>query len=799
MSAPARFLHPLKSPLARRLIVAILAFSSLVAGFTTLYQNHLAYQREMDALEARFRQIGSVHLRTLAESLWAVNEREVRLQLDSMLNLPGIVHVSIDEAGRFHSEAGRREGHQTLARSYPLRLVRDGQVRTLGTLTATAETDSLRERLRREALDALRANLLRALLVSIFMFVLFHRMIARHLARVVRHLQAANPAAGAAPLVLARTLRGAPDEIDLLVRATNDMQARVRAALDAQHDSETRIRLLLESTSEAIFGTDTQGICTFVNPACVRMLGYASESDLIGTRIHDLIHHSHPDGQPYPFESCAIRRASRARTACHRDDEVHWRADGTSFPVEYWAHPMIRDGELVGTVVAFTDISERKRAEADLHRLAYYDALTGLPNRVLFSDRLRQALIDARRHNRYVALMMLDMDRFKVVNDTLGHEAGDALLREAAARVRQCLRESDTVSRLGGDEFALLLTDVADSPHVAHLAQQVLAQFSAPIRVGNREIFTSASIGVALYPTDAEDVDSLLKFADSAMYHAKESGRNTCRFYSEEMTVSVQGRLRLETELRRAVERGELFLHYQPQVDAGSGRIAGVEALLRWRNDAGRLVPPTEFIPLAEETGLIVAIGKWVLETACAQLKRWHALGHGELSLSVNVAPRQFRDLLFRDTVQQAIAGSGIPPHALELEITENLLLDHGDETLHTLRAVKALGPTLAIDDFGTGYASLSYLKRFPIDRLKIDKSFVRDIVADSGDLEIVKAIVALARALRLKVIAEGVETEEQLALLAREDCRDYQGYYFARPMEADALTVLLASQASLA
>lgn len=795
MNLAAYFLTPLKSPLARRIIIAILAFSSSVVTITSGLQIRHAYQRETDAIEARFRQIENVHLRPLTESLWAANERELRIQLDSMLNLPGIVYVSVGDARHIQVQAGSRETREPIERSYPLHRTHDGQTRTLGTLTTVASLDGIRERLRDEAFATLRANLLRALLVSIFMFILFHRLVGRHLARVVAHLRDADPVTGASPLVLARSHHGAADEIDQLVRTTNDMQARVCAALDAQRDSEARIRLLLDSTSEAIFGTDREGICTFVNPACVRMLGYASETELIGTRIHDLIHHSHPDGSAYPFESCAIRVSSRARTACHRDDEVHWRADGTSFPVEYWSHPMIREGELVGTVVAFNDISERKRAEADLHRLAYYDVLTGLPNRVLFNDRVSQALIDAKRHNRYVALMLLDMDRFKVVNDTLGHEAGDALLREVAVRVRSCLRESDTVSRLGGDEFALLLTDVSDSADVAHLARHILSRFAAPIMVGSREIFTSASLGIALYPTDAGEADSLLKFADSAMYHAKKNGRNTYRFYSEEMTASAQERLHLETDLRRAVERNELALHYQPQVDAGSGRITGVEALLRWRGVGGRQIPPIEFIPLAEETGLIVPIGKWVLETACAQLARWREIGHTDLVMSVNVAPRQFRDLLFHDTVRQAIAGSGIPPQALELEITESLLLDHGDETRQTLQAIKALGPSLAIDDFGTGYSSLSYLKRFPIDRLKIDRSFVRDLVSDSEDREIVKAVIALARALRLRVIAEGVETAEQLALLVREDCRDYQGYFFAQPMEADALTRLLAGQ----
>jgi diguanylate cyclase (GGDEF)-like protein/PAS domain S-box-containing protein len=787
--------NPLKSPLARRLIIAIVLFSAAIVVTMTAIQIYQEYRRALDNLESQFQQISEVHLRSLTQSLWATNNNEVQIQLEGMLRVPNIVYAAVHEKDRLHAQAGHRDSVRMIERRYPMRYEYQGQLHEIGTLTVVATLDNIYQQLLREATQVLLRNALRTFLVAIFVFVLFQRLITRHLATVIEHLRNADPATAAAPLALARAPRSEPDELDVLVSATNDMQAKAHATLDALRDSEVRVRLLLDSTSEAIYGVDTEGVCTFANPACVFMLGYGSENDLIGKRMHELIHHTHPDGQHYPIEECAVRIATLAGQACHRNDEVHWRADGSSFPVEYWSHPMTKDGELVGTVVAFIDINERKQAEAELHRLAYYDNLTGLPNRILFSDRVFQALAEAKRRNRFVALMMLDMDRFKVVNDTMGHEAGDALLREIAARLKRSIRETDTVSRLGGDEFALLFTDITDIQHVAHLADLVLAQFATPIPISGREIFSGASIGVVLYPTDAEDAESLLKFADSAMYHAKESGRNNYQFYSREMTASAQGRLRLETELRRAVERGELYLHYQPQIDSRSGRITGVEALLRWQDSAGDSIAPAQFIPLAEETGLIVPIGKWVLETACGQLKRWHDAGYKDIVMSVNVASRQFRDQLFHDTVRQAIASSGIPPAALELEITESILLENSEGTRHTLQEIKALGASLAIDDFGTGYSSLSYLKRFPIDRLKIDQSFVRDLVIDGEDLAIVKAIIALAHAMRLRVIAEGVETAEQLALLKSEGCHDYQGYFFARPMNADRLTTLLSSQ----
>ena len=784
--------HSLKSPLARRLIVAMVLFSAVITLVMTAFQLYQEYRRNLDGVEGQFRQIGEVHLPSLSQSLWATNNKEIKLQLEGLLRIPNIVYAAVDENGELQTQVGQRDTDHMIERRYTMRIEHLGQPREIGTLTVVATLDDIYAQLTREAIEILMSNALRTFLVALFIFVLFHRLITRHLTTVTDYLRSADPAAPAIPLALARPPMSRPDELDVLVASVCDMQRKTHAGLNALRDSEARVRLLLDSTSEAIYGVDADGLCTFANPACLRMLGFVREEDLIGKPIHELIHHSHPDGSHYPMADCAVRIATLAGQSCHRNDEVHWRTDGTSFPVEYWSRPMYKEGVLVGTVVTFIDISESKQTEAKLHQLAYYDNLTGLPNRILFNDRLHQALSDAKRRHQLVALMLLDIDRFKVINDTMGHEAGDDLLREVAARLKYSIRDSDTVSRLGGDEFALVFTDVGDIQHVAQLAQKVLSQFAAPVAIGGREVFTGASIGVALYPADTEDADSLLKYADSAMYHAKEIGRNNFQFYSHEMTASVQVRLQMETDLRRALDSDEFFLHYQPQVNARSNFITGVEALLRWRDHAGNLISPVQFIPLAEDTGLIVPIGKWVLETACAQLKRWHDAGMVELTLSVNVASRQFRDPMFPATVSEAIAASGIPPQALELEITESILLEHSDSTLHTLKDLKNLGVTLAIDDFGTGYSSLSYLKRFPIDRVKIDQSFVRDLASDNDDLAIVRAIIALARAMRLSVIAEGVETEEQLALLLREDCPDYQGYFFAHPMDAESVFSLL-------
>ena len=708
------------------------------------------------------------------------------------------------------------------------------------------------------------------------------------------------------------------DEVALLAHNVNHMADAVMEQQAQLREQGEYIELLLNSTAESIYGVDTAGICTFVNAACLQLLGYEREEDLVGKSIHKLIHHTYPDGRPYPIEDCAIRVTTLSGQDCHNDNEVHWRADGTSFPVEYWSHPMYKNDKLIGAVVTFVDISERKRneqdllrfraaldssvdaiylintrdmkfvdanragwevvgftrdellqlgpsdlvdensrnevqrqieelltapsgntvietvhhrkdgscfpveislqpltingnsqaspilvalahdvtehkqTEAELNRLAYYDMLTGLPNRLLFNDRLHQAAADAKRRGRFVALILLDIDRFKVVNDTMGHVAGDQLLQEMANRLKHSVREGDTIARLGGDEFALVFADIAEVRDVAQLAQNLLSRLSVPMEIEGREVFSSASIGITLYPADTEDVDTLVKFADSAMYHAKEQGRNNYQFYSQEMTATAQERLRMESNMRRALEREEFLLYYQPQIDIATGRIIGVEALLRWHDSNGDFISPAQFIPLAEETGLIVPLGEWVLQQACKQLKAWHASGFPQLTMAVNVASRQFRDIHFGHTVRHTIESFDIPAHTLELEITESVLMENSDILMNMLKDLKQSGVSLAIDDFGTGYSSLSYLKRFPIDRVKIDQTFVRDLSTDTDDLAIVKAIIAMAKTLRLYVIAEGVETTEQLELLRREGCHEYQGYLFAKPMDATTISKLL-------
>jgi diguanylate cyclase (GGDEF)-like protein/PAS domain S-box-containing protein len=843
-----------------------------------------------------------------------------------------------------------------------------------------------------------------------------------------------------------------PDKVMLLEKLATDlgMAIRHRASLLTLRESEERFRLLLDAAPEAIFGVDVLGNCTFVNPACLDMLGYTQE-ELLGKGMHYLIHHTYPDGRPYPKEHCHIRCSTLEGKPTHVDTEVHWRKDGTSFPVEYWSHPIYRNGELVGAVVNFIDISERKRmeqalrgseeryrlissvstdllysclqsengfytvdwatasvdwvfgysldeimaqgcwrcfvhpddlpvfdrnithlqpgqhsecemrilakegstryiqaysmvvdspdgthrlygacqditdrrraeeallesearframaehsadwiwsidmhgrhtysnqrgvanlgysldefldmdyarllhpddlpvlhetfekaavsrqgwsnvvlrwrhrngsyrtlesnaspffdeagqlvgfqgvdrditerkqAEARIEFLAHHDALTGLPNRVLLRDRFEHAIAMAERSHARVAMLFLDLDNFKVVNDTLGHASGDRLLLEVVTRLSRCTRESDTISRQGGDEFILLLNDIPDQETVERIASEILGLLAEPVDINGHALNASCSIGVAIYPEDGADFDSLLQMADTAMYNAKDAGRNTYRFFDEQMNLQAHEHLLLQNRLHQALFRAEFYLHYQPQLEIESGRVIGAEALLRWNNPELGEVAPSRFIPVAEDCGLIVPIGAWVMEEACRQALNWQQSGWPELTVSVNLSALQFRRPGLIEMVAGALERTGLPPHLLELELTESILLQDAEGNLDTVRRLKALGVRLSIDDFGTGYSSLSYLKRFAVDKLKIDRSFVRDIGTDPDDAAIVRAVIQLARSLRLGIIAEGVETEEQLDFLREEGCLEVQGYLISRPVAPPALKAFLSER----
>ena len=441
---------------------------------------------------------------------------------------------------------------------------------------------------------------------------------------------------------------------------------------------------------------------------------------------------------------------------------------------------------ILGTVLSLRILQQRKRQDDRVHHIAFHDDLTSLPNRLMLTQRLDQALSRHRRAAARLAVIYMNLDRFKVINDSLGHETGDALLRQVADRLRGQLREGDTAARVGGDEFVILIENYQHPDDISACAQRLVERFSVPYLLGSKDCHITLSIGISLFPADGADSQTLLKAADVAMYRAKETGRNNYQYYLPSMNVHTLERLELESDLRRALQRGEFFLNYQPKVDIASGLITGVEALLRWQHPVRGLVPPLDFISLAEETGLIVPIGEWVLATACARTKVWQGRALPRLSVAVNLSARQFGDSQLLGKLTRIIHASGLDPALLELEITESVVMSHAERAVAVLNEMKSLGVQIAMDDFGTGYSSLAYLKRFPIDILKVDRSFVRDIPADSGDMKITRAIIAMAHSLKLKVVAEGVETAEQLQFLSDQSCDAVQGYFLYKPLKEE-------------
>ena len=573
--------------------------------------------------------------------------------------------------------------------------------------------------------------------------------------------------------------------------ADRDVTERLRAEA-AVRESERRYRALFDASGEGIFilHGDRYVDC---NAAALHTLGCTREQ-VVGETPLRFSPELQPDGYP-----SRARAEARIEAAYRGETQVfewrHLRYDGTIFDAEVSLSRVDLEGE-PHLLAAMRDISERKQAEERIQFMAHHDALTGLPNRILLRDRFHQSQGFSERAGSKVALLFMDLDNFKVVNDTLGHAAGDQLLLAVVDKLTESIRETDTVSRQGGDEFIILLNGIQEMETVERIAGDILRRMMEPVSIEGHVLHTSGSIGIALYPQDGEDFDTLLLKADTAMYNAKEAGRNTYRFFDEQMNAQALEHLLLQNRLRQALDRNEFHLHFQPQLDLSSGRIFGAEALLRWNSPDLGPVPPSRFIPVAEDSGLVVPIGVWVLDEACRQAAAWQQADLPEISISVNISAVQFRRPNLVEVVSEALAKSGLKPHLLELELTESLLLHDMGRNLEMVQRLKALGVRLAIDDFGTGYSSLSYLKRFAVDKLKIDQSFVRDISTDPDDAAIVRAIIQLATSLRLGIIAEGVETEVQKEFLRLEGCREVQGYLIGYPMSAADLMARLDSQA---
>jgi len=564
---------------------------------------------------------------------------------------------------------------------------------------------------------------------------------------------------------------------------------RDRRKTDTLQAGEARFRALVQNSFDIITIHDSNGVTLYESPAASRILGYPPGT-LIGKTPFETLHPKDVARARDAFDALLRGEVSVAPVV------MRFRhADGSWIHLEALGNNLLEHPGIRGIVLTSRDVTERKRAEERVQYLANYDVLTGLPNRFLMQDRLTQAIAHAHRNRLRVALIHIDLDRFKVVNETLGYYVGDALLKQAAERVRKASRGADTVARVGGDEFTIVFPNVTSLQTLSAAAEVMLDDLAKPFPSEGQELFVSASVGISLYPDDARSVDELIKHADAAMSTAKHLGRNNFQFFTAGMNQEVQDRMLIEAGLRSAIHRNELSLVFQPKIDLATRRIFGAEALLRWKHPKLGMISPARFVPVAEEAGLVGQIGEWVLHTACRQIRQWQDAGHA-LQVAVNVSARQFQDYDVAELVKDIMRDTGVMASNLEIELTESAVMNDAEASIVTLERLAALGVQIAIDDFGTGYSSLSYLKRLPLDVLKIDQSFVRDISSDPNDAAIVRAIITLARSLGIKVIAEGVENEAQLAFLNAYGCHYAQGYLFGRPLTAPQFMKLVTTGA---
>ncbi|MGM0805649.1 MAG: EAL domain-containing protein [Bacillota bacterium] len=553
--------------------------------------------------------------------------------------------------------------------------------------------------------------------------------------------------------------------------------------------SERKFRSVIESANDSIILSDRTGTIISWNKGAELIFGF-TEKEALGKNLQIIIPDKFRKAHKQGMERYLL--SGEPKVIGNTVELEGLRKDGSEFPIELSLAAWQEDDQVYFSSI-IRDITERKRNEKKINQMVYRDPLTGLPNRLLLNDRLSQALELADETKQTIGIMFIDLDRFKYINDTLGHAVGDQLLIEIAKRIQACVGKNDTVCRQGGDEFIVLIPNTT-ADEVSKIAQQIVDLFSSSVMVNEQELFVTPSIGIAMYPGDGRDIETLIKNADTAMYRVKEQGKNNFQFYTPEMNEAVTKKMKLEIGLRKALERDEFKIVYQPQIDVETGGIIGVEALLRWHHPEWGTISPAEFIPIAEETGLILQIGEWVLHGACRQNKAWQDAGYEPLRMAVNISSRQFQQSDLVERVSRILRETELDAQYLELELTESIIQD-SKYAVAKMQQLKEMGIHLSIDDFGTGYSSLSYLKTFPIHTLKIDQSFTRNIYADPKDASLVETIIAMAHNLDLKVIAEGVETEEQLQFLQQKQCNEAQGYYFSRPISADELAVILQKQ----
>ena len=730
-------------------------------------------------------------LESLSLALWNYDEGAWRAILQGLANTPSIARVELADLDRTVAAVDNPmgAGRADTSTSYVISAPHGGS--RIGTLTVHASHAWVDRQIEGMVRTQITTEFIKVVALASAIFFIVYRQVTVHLRTLAQAVTRVEPNDLNARVALDRRTGNhrAPDEFDVLVEAMNNfLQDRATRTHELSR-SEERLRCLIEMSSDFYWETDAEHRLTRRTESAREAMEQVFEhAPSVGKRRWEV---------PYLLPDEAGWRAHRQTLDAHlpfRNFEIlRLRENGARHYISVSGDPVFDEkGTFVGYRGVGADITDRKLAEERINELAFYDPLTNLPNRRLLLDRLRQALTASHRSRQYGALLFVDLDNFKMLNDTLGHDMGDQLLQQVARRLTNCVREADTVGRLGGDEFVVILEALSTDAHEAvaladGIGQKILFSLNNPYKLGESEQRSTPSIGVTLFMDAQDSTDELLKRADLAMYQAKASGRNALRFFDPNMQAMIRTRAGLEEDLHIALARQQFLLHYQPQV-VDDGKVVGAEVLLRWQHPDRGLVPPATFIPLAEETGLILPIGQWVLESVCEQLALW--AGHpvrGKLTVSINVSARQFRSPTFVDEVLEALRRHpAARPQQLKLELTESLLVDDIEDVIHKMGQLQARGVGFALDDFGTGYSSLAYLKRLPLDQLKIDQGFVRDILSDPNDAAIAKMIVALAESMGLAVIAEGVETTAQRDFLARLGCFAYQGFLFGRPVPLD-------------
>jgi diguanylate cyclase (GGDEF)-like protein/PAS domain S-box-containing protein len=788
----------MKMNLGRRLTVVTMVFAILVSLVLTGIDLSSKYRIELRATNYRLAQIETTTVPSIVDAMWQYNVDSARLIAEGIAKQPDVSHVAISDGKKQLISIGKQVAG-AMRREYPLKPPNkyqkglDNSGLPLGTLTVEIDHPAVEQRLLAESLSNLAYNLFLIVMVTGFVLLLLEFQVMRHIRHVSRFVDSRNSNNLNDTLTLENRQLGqhGNDELAMLVSGVDRMKNSLRSAITQMQDeiqtreaaeASLRIAAIAFESQEGMFITDADKVILRVNPAFSEITGYSAE-EAIGKTPH-LFSSGRHDAAFYIQIEEDIRQSGKWQ------GEV-WsrRKNGEVYP-EWLTITSVKDdaGVVTNYVSTLTDITYRKAAEEEINHLAFYDSLTRLPNRRLLLDRLQLAMASGARSGKYGALLFIDLDNFKTLNDTLGHDIGDLLLQQVAQRLSTCVREGDTVARLGGDEFVVMIEDLSENiqesaTQTEIVGEKILATLNQPYQLDSHAYHSTPSIGVTLFDNHVVNIDELLKRADLAMYQAKAAGRNTLRFFDPEMQTAVSNRAALEAGLREALLNNQFLLHYQAQVDHG-GNLIGVEVLVRWLSPQRGLVPPLEFIPLAEDTGLILPLGYWVLETACMQLAVWAARPEmAHLTVAVNVSVHQFRQNNFVDQVMEVLARTGVNPRLLKLELTESLLVNDVLDVISKMATLKAVEVSFSLDDFGTGYSSLAYLKRLPLDQLKIDQSFVKNLLTDPNDVAISKMVIALADSIGLAVIAEGVENEAQKNLLERLGCKVYQGYFFSRPL----------------